>query len=777
MTPDSPNYHFPSGTAVTLPMGEMSIRDRTDHGYELVDLSSGEVRGISMQSLIDQLKLPGMAADTTEALTGNRLKQRLGGIAGVEGLTTEAQEESAFRVAICMGMQMVQERLRLETGKPRLRLNWRSIDRLRPEICDIAKTLFGKQIYLNGPRGGRKGDRWTLHKGRRLIDIFQDYEALQEGERPKDALAPLYHLQGNRDPRIPHRARELMTAAWEQAGLDLKSPSLANVHDRLELLIHEENVRRARNDLPVLIVPSVSTLRAHREQHLSDTAYLNATKGSTVARNRRGRGSTDIRALLVGEYVEIDECKASLVLSSKVAGIWERLSKSQREALREIDEIIRKRLYILVMIDVATRMPLAWVISDQPRAEATLQLFRMATRSKEREARKYGCEGQAINGVGVGYVKNDNGPGLRNATTIGTLVGLGIINIVSRAYAATDKPYIERLFGTVESVLLKLIHGYTGRKAGELPGYDAIANGVLDIEELNEILSRFFIDEYPAMRHTGVGMWSRRPIEVYNDINRTRGCIPPVDPDTRRIHLGWDVKATPTDEGVRVFGGIWFNSDKLQEMRESPKVKARKVSVFVDPDDINAATVVIRGIYEPITVHLQITAFADMTVPEVLELMAACRKEDHQKRVFYEDQIARTRRHRADRLDAIGVEHKLRRSYATFEECQRKAAAVFAGARITRTRVTGTVDPSEILNLTGTKDVYQIGAGPMLIEGLGEEIDPATESRPEDLDRHSENLPSPRKASKPSTARSPKSATKSTRAQFGRPQNTKDLLE
>ena len=143
MTPESPNYCFPSGTAVTLPMGDMSIRERTDYGYDLVDLSSGEIRGISMQSLIDQLKLPGMAADTTEALTGNRLKQRLGGVAGVEGLTTEAQEDSVFRVAICIGMQTVQERLRLETGKPRLRLTWRSIDRQRREIRDIAQALFG----------------------------------------------------------------------------------------------------------------------------------------------------------------------------------------------------------------------------------------------------------------------------------------------------------------------------------------------------------------------------------------------------------------------------------------------------------------------------------------------------------------------------------------------------------------------------------------------------------------------------------------------------------
>lgn len=187
-----------------------------------------------------------------------------------------------------------------------------------------------------------------------------------------------------------------------------------------------------------------------------------ATKAERYTRNSRGRGSTDVRALLVGEYVEIDECKASLVVSAKVRGMWERLSPDERATLEEMDKLVRERLHILVMIDVATRMPLAWVISDQPRAEATLALFRMATRDKTREKRIYGCEGEPMPAIGIGHVKNDNGPGLRNAEVIGALMGMGAMNTVVRTYAATDKPYIERMFGTIESILLKLLHGYTG---------------------------------------------------------------------------------------------------------------------------------------------------------------------------------------------------------------------------------------------------------------------------------------------------------------------------
>ena len=108
--------------------------------------------------------------------------------------------------------------------------------------------------------------------------------------------------------------------------------------------------------------------------------------------------------------------------------------------------------------------------------------------------------------MGLGMVRNDNGTGLRNAEVKSALMGIASANTDVRTYASADKPYAERMFGTTESVLFKLLHGYTGRKAGELPGYDAKASGVLDIDLLYEILTKFFIDEYPSLKHMGVGI-------------------------------------------------------------------------------------------------------------------------------------------------------------------------------------------------------------------------------------------------------------------------------
>lgn len=111
--------------------------------------------------------------------------------------------------------------------------------------------------------------------------------------------------------------------------------------------------------------------------------------------------------------------------------------------------------------------------------------------------------------------------------------------------------------------------------------------------------------------------------------------------------MGWQEWVTPTDEGVRVFSGIWFSSPELQEAREHLR-RGEKVSVFIDPDDMNHATVLLPRVNEPVCVQLQVSAFADMSLPEILNLMATWHKEDPKATEVHEDRLYRTRRARRD---------------------------------------------------------------------------------------------------------------------------------
>ena len=774
-----PRYNFPLGTEITLLERPMVVTGQDDRGYRVADLDGGGVTTVlTYMRLVEQLKHSGARIDTDLPMTGGRMTQRLGGYATAQALSDEQREMARVHLALCRAMEAYRDALRVEHGDPSLELSDRSVD--RPEalkfVADLASTICGKKIRVQPLRGGKSKDL-HIYRGRTLMKYFRIFENLAPGESAMDALVTLDHLRGNRTIRICDRLRELMTEAWETIGLDLKKPSVSNVHKYLEATVWEENKRRGRNDLPELVVPSHRTLREHRDLLLTPTEILVATHGARHARNKRGRGSTDLRALMIGEVVEIDECRISLVASAKAEGVWERLSDERKAAFEKADEEVRSRWCILVMIDVATRMPLAWVIAKEPNAEATLALFRMATRDKTREKALYGCTGDPAAPVGLMHVKNDNGPGLRNATCIKALMGIESINSVTRSYAPTDRPTVERSFGTLEMNVFKVLPGYTGRRPGELPGYDALENGVLRVEDLHGIVSRYFIDEYPSTRHYGFGMNGRRPYEVYKSINATRGQIAPIDPQLRRINLGWEEEVTPTDEGVRTFGGIWFNSTELQVRREELRVIG-KVKVFVDPDDMNLATVILPKAKDPIEVHLQVTAFADMTLPNILKLMAEHRRENPETAEIHHNQVMRTRLHRHAKVTAIGVEHGLSRSYSTVQECKAMGTVVFSGARVLRPQAQiATTRPGEVTSLQASSGVYAIGGDDLPIDGTAE-VDEADEA-PDDAGLVPSTMDAPTKPEAPKAGRRPKAAPTETRTTASgtlpRPKTLKEL--
>lgn len=688
-----PRYDLPPGTELTAHERTIVVNTASDIGYEVVDKQSGRAELLPFLVLARLLQQPGIKMQKPITALTARAKLRLGAYKTVKALPQRQQEQADFAMAICFAMARVHAEIRSETNDPDYKFSQNKLNDidLRERIARAASETFGKKIYTNAPAGGNRLI-WQLHKGRRMNEIYNRYlnclDAAASGETYDlaEALVPLDHLKGNRRSRITWLVRDLMTEAIDYFARETKPNSVANIHNRLVTLINQANEHRVANDLPKLDIPSNVTLSRHQDELYSPTEALVRDQGSREASRKRARGSTDIRALKIGELCEMDEVLLSLVVTAKVCGLWERLAQHDKAALESADEVIKTRLVLLVLLDVATRMPLAWVVSDQPRAEATLALLRMATRNKNKEKIRYGCHGLVADAVGLGMIKNDNGTGLRNAPVKAAILGSGGVSLDVRTYSPTDKPFIERHFGTLEAILLKILFGYTGRRPGELRGYDANKSGVLDLDNLYELLTCFYIDELPSMRHHGFGMWGRRPAEVYEEINRTRGIIAPIDPDTRRIHLCWEEQVTPTDEGVRVFSGIWFNSDELQQAIEVSKAQAisrdRRVSVFVDPDNLNEATVVLPRNPTPIRVRLQTSVFADMTINEVLNLVTEYRREDPTAREIYEDRLANIRQKRAHLLDTIGVEKGLSRSYQTRDEIKAKARALFRGARI-----------------------------------------------------------------------------------------------
>ncbi|RJL06028.1 hypothetical protein D3P06_05040 [Paracoccus aestuarii] len=298
---------------------------------------------MSFMQLVDQLKMPGVRVDILGADTGRRMESRLGGFISSEGLPEMQRRLAKFHLAIAEAMHALREDLRRQTGRPDAEISVRYAEAKRERIRDLAQDILGEKIHLTPPKGGY-GHYLTLYRGRTLVKYARAAHGVGPGESPLDAVTPLDHLKGNATSRLPPCLRELMTQAWEDVGLDLKARLVASVQKRLEVLVKAENEVRSRNGLGPLITPSQATLKAHRDRILTPTEFSIATLGERETGKGRGRGSTDMRALVIGDYVEIDECKASLVVSAKAGGVWERLGENDRAMLQTIDKEIRERL-------------------------------------------------------------------------------------------------------------------------------------------------------------------------------------------------------------------------------------------------------------------------------------------------------------------------------------------------------------------------------------------------------------------------------------------------
>nr|WP_272210274.1 hypothetical protein [Marinicella sp. W31]MDC2876139.1 hypothetical protein [Marinicella sp. W31] len=325
----TPQYAVPSGTQITVRQRTLQVNRRHASGYEALDVESGEGRFIPFAAFAAALKAPGTRL--MRGLSASTSASRLGEYETVEALSPQQRKAAEFHHALCKGMEELRARLVKKQRRPGLNLSIRMLNAPanREKIVAVAQGYFDERIRLQPRLGGKSAD-WTLYQGRTLRKYWQLYQDLPPDVDPLEALVCRDDRKGNRQARLGQEVCELMTQAWEAVGLDLKNPSIASVSNHLEMLIAEKNRFRQMNELPGLVMPSAATLKAHRDLLVDPTAYEVATMGERHARNTRGRGSTDIRALLPGEYVEIDEYKFSLVTVAKVHGLWANLSSDHR---------------------------------------------------------------------------------------------------------------------------------------------------------------------------------------------------------------------------------------------------------------------------------------------------------------------------------------------------------------------------------------------------------------------------------------------------------------
>lgn len=707
-----PKYVIPSGMMLTANGKTQRIFPNAQDAY---DLESSE-RGtdvVNYNQVVSALRNPD-AWSTNMVILNNAASARIrsGGLFHVDQLKAKEQDKVAFRKALCIAISS------LEREGHKLTQAYLNLGPTRIKIKAIAAQVYTKFPINTALRGGSVSQVACMPLGRTLLKYYKGYV---ESGFDEMALADQTWLRGNRKRRLSTKVLDLILQAIEEAFLDPRKRTSAAAYTRFTTLLAGENAVRAANGLSPLGKVSYTTVW-QAVQAVSPSSKSIARDGIKQAVNDHTRGSTDTRALMLGEYAEVDECKLSLMTVSKKNNWYGKLSADEKDLLKEVDEIVHSRLFLVLIIDVASRMPLGWSLAEAPGAEATQAALRMAMREKTRERIVYGCEREPMPAIGIGMLKGDNGSGIRNVEVKSAAVGLNVQSIDARTYRGGDKPYIERMFGTTEGQLISLLHGYAGRRAGALPGYDPIKNGVLDCEELYGIITRYLVDEYPLQCHTGTTMMGRRPIRAAEEINEKYGAILPPTAHDFRIQLGFKKRCQISHEGVKVFG-LPYNSPELQLAGEQAKGKA---TVFVDPDHIAYATVLLEGHSEPILADLSWTKMSDLTLKEFFTIAEAARAEDPQLTASFEGTLVRVRQKLSKQLADIASKHKLTRSFMTLEEADSKAKALLAGVHSPRVpELAGTTKPGSLSDDDLSQGAYTIGDGfTEAIELEADETDP-----------------------------------------------------
>jgi hypothetical protein len=684
-----PLYRVHTGSRLLLDGRDWLVTGIEENGYAVEGVDDGECLTFSFQRVDQAIKDRNCEVTAPKDIEKrDALLRFTGGLELFEQLTEEQQRDIRYRLALVLAIDALEAE-----GK---KVTQRSISTggaLRKTLLKKAAEIHGADEFSGPSRGGRVALTFHVPQGRTLKKYHSTYHEFDENPI---VLMEREHLKGNRSQRLTPLQEAFIEHVLALRN-DPRQPKLAPL-----LKLAKDDFHVPPKDIAAgFEFPSITTIRT-RIKAISKFVEEGGRNGWQYARNRLGAGTADIRALYYGEDVQVDQVYLSLFTDTGGTVRARRIDPEKVPPELEADEICR--LWLHVMIDVATRLPLAWIIAKSADADHTEALMRMATRDKTREKVRYGCIKDPAPPVRIMKFEADNGGATRNGRVYGAQLGMGMTPIPSRSYVSIDKPNVERIFGTSQWGVLNFLPGYTGSRPGELKDYDPKGSVAVTHDEFYGQITRYFVDEYSHQQHLGVGMFGATPWEKMQDITKTYRKADPPSQRERCLHLGVKVNATTTPNGVKAFN-IPFNSTELMKFTGGA---SRKVTVHLDPDDLKHAYVTAKGHADIIKVDLSMTVFADLTLEEAIELMEEACRRDPKAQELHDAHLKEVRARRAKESGFI-PDTRDPPNYQNMNDLRRRASRL----EKVPTRPKGVTGPTaragHLTDRTGTTPAFKVG--------------------------------------------------------------------
>lgn len=694
-----PLFKIPTGSKLVIEGRSWLVTSKEPDGYSVEGNEDGECLVLPFVRVDDAIREG--RCDVTRPIDDEKRKALLaqtGGFEFFEQLPEKQKELVRFRLPAVLAV------LQLEAEGRKLTHRNMSKDPVTgaqgPVLRDLKKRAaeISQGVDLPGKqRGGKVVTTFTWPQGRslrRYADLFVKFD------RNPVVLADKDHCKRPCavDKGWLSDTQEQFISYVINRWLDTKKPKIAPLVRLAQTQFHVPPSAIAQN----FRFPSIVTIRT-RIKGLPETVKVVGRKGERHAANLKGAGSTDVRALMFGERAEKDQNYLSIFTDGR--GLLQVRELDPKATPPDLEENEVVRLWLFYMLDVATRLPLAWILSPTADADHSHALLRMATRDKTKEKVRYGCKRDPAPPAGLLLTSADNGSATRNGSVYASQLGSNVMVQTSRTYHATDKPYVESGFGPLQWQVLNFYPGYTGSRPGELEGYDPKWSAEVTHDEIYGVITRYLIDEHPFQEHQGTGMFRATPWQKFEEIQKHYGGIEPPDPMTRCMHLGVKREASTTSEGVKVFN-LPFNSTELQRFAAG---QSKKVTVHLDPDFPQEVYITAEGMADVLKAKLTMTVFNDLNLEEILDLIEAVVKLNPRLRELHSHHFKEALGRRA-RESGFSPDSRAPSSYDKITQMQKKADGLSHVELCPDARRGPTAFPGTVMDRSGSAPVYRVGA-------------------------------------------------------------------
>ncbi|MEP3848026.1 MAG: hypothetical protein ABJM43_22020 [Paracoccaceae bacterium] len=655
-----PVFKVVNQSELTLDGSTWRVQSKSKDGY-LVNGADGDHTTLTFQR-VDRAIKEGKCKvlSPVDAEKQKRLLDFTGGFTHIDQVPEQQQRNARARAALVMAMETLEsEGENLVEGV----LNPIGIrKRLYAEAIAITgnKRLF-EDLTIGPTRPSSTEPGTIVPKGRTLLNLMKKYHRF---DRNPVVLINRDNKKGCQDPikacKLSNWQRQFVMYVIGRLNSP-KKPKLAVAYGAAQSVFPIPEIDIVRG----ITYPSITTVR-NWYNGISFLARELARLGTKATRLKYGAGASEIRAMEFGERCAMDQYYVSIFVNSD--GLLEAKALDRSEADDDYDETKEFRVWLHLMVDVATRMPLAWILSETAHSDQTMALLRMATRDKTREKARYGCKRDPAPAAGLLLTVADNGSATRNGRVYSAQVGSNMTVQTGRTYHSNDNPIAESFFSTLQFGVLNTEDGYAGSHHDDLPGYESAVNAKLSVDQLQGVLTRYFVDEYPLQSHRGTGMFGATPAEKLEQTVKDYGAITPPNPETRRLHLGQKKTMSTTSEGV-LFSNIPYNSHELQAYHDG---NSKKVNIYLDPDFLHTVTIQPVGTNQTFEASLTMTALQNLTYESALGVMARAAQGNPTKRKLSNQMLMNAR---ADRVKRSGFykDPQLPENYRTLEQLEKQA--------------------------------------------------------------------------------------------------------